>query len=300
MTYTKECEMHRQGVKWIRTLGAMWMCVVTASASATAVATADIKLNWDSLVISADPGLTLTPDPVFNGRYANTAYLAVTQAAYGNVTASNEDLAPYNLSFQPIDVLRSVIYNVSSSGGSIAADLGTGPSSARLLASATDSNPDVNQAFWLNSTLGRQARLIVSGTGTLNVAFDYTMSLSTSGVPGADFADVTGIAGLYLQQYESLEDGQYQVVGSPRDQLNRRISFTEGETSFFGSGRFSVSLSFTDATDDLVLVQMSATGIPFANAYADDGSQPVPEPGGLPLVLAGLGAASLLARRRRA
>lgn len=291
--------MHRQGVKWSRALGAMWMCFVTASASATAVATADIRLDWESVRITAT-GVTALPDPVFGGAYANTAYLAVLQAAYGNVTASNEDLAPYNLSFLPIDAPRMVNYSASSSGSSITADLSTGASSARLLASASDSNPGVNEAAWLSTTVGRQARLIVSGTGTLDFAFDYTMSLGTSGVAGVDYADVLGIAGLYLQHYEPLGGGQYQFLGSPRDQINHRTSFTDGEAPFFSSGRFSVSLSFTDAIDHLVLLQMSATAIPFANADADDGSQPVPEPGGLPLALAGLGAVGLLARRRRA
>lgn len=292
--------MRSLGLKWQCSLGALWLGLAAANASATAVASADIRLNWDSLVISADPGLTLTPDPVFNGRYANTAYLGVSQASVLGSAVPSADLAPYNLSYQPITSALSVQYTAGNAISRVAADLTNGPAQARLQDTASDRDGNVLDGHFVNAYVGRNARYYISGSGSLNVSIDYTMLLGATGTPGADYADVYATVTLGLQDYvESSTPGLFDYVGTTSDNFNTRISFSGADASFTRSATLSVSLPFDGTATHLVLMDVNAFGIPFANAYADDG-QPVPEPGALPLALAGLGLAGAMARRRRA
>jgi hypothetical protein len=111
---TQELRMRSKGSSTRCSLGVVLMCLIAVDASATAVAVADVRLDWNSVVIS-HPGLTVLPDPAEGGAYANTAYLGVYQAGYGTVTVPSDDLSPYNLAFQPVDVSNSVIYNAVDS-----------------------------------------------------------------------------------------------------------------------------------------------------------------------------------------
>lgn len=277
-------------------LGLLLMALVSTQAPAAALAMADIRLDWSSLVIAADPGLTMTPDPSAQGRFSNNAHLGVSQAQVRSVAVPGGALQPYNLSYQSVDAVRTIDYRNSDAFSQVAAQLSTGPSASTLLTTADDHDGDLFHGSYINAYVARSARYLVSGSGLLSLAFGYTMALSTAGLPGLDHADVFGRINLAIQDYEPDAQGAYTLP--PRtlsSQQETRIFFDQGQTSFTRNATLTLSVPFAGASNHLLLLEMNGIGIPVANsARLPDGQ--VPEPTALWLVLAAIGA-SALARR---
>ena len=80
--------MRSKGSSTRCSLGVVLLCLIAVDASATAVAVADVRLDWNSVVIS-HPGLTVLPDPAEGGADANTA---TTMLSYATALVADANL----------------------------------------------------------------------------------------------------------------------------------------------------------------------------------------------------------------
>jgi hypothetical protein len=272
--------------------------VYSAAASAAATAVVGATLNWTSVSISA-PGLTLTPDPAGGGKYAHTASLGVSQAAWGGVAVPSSDLEPYSLSFQPTTSPVSIAYGAGNGVHSIIADIDTDTATATLEATAFDQDGDGTDGPFINAYVLQDRRNFVSGSGTMTVSLAYTLSLTTAGVLPFDVADALGIITLSAQQFAyNPTTGSYTFLGNFEDDFSKHIFSSLGETAFAHAGTLSIEVPFASGTDYFVAIQMSAQGISFANSVAIDEPTSVPEPMSIALAVVGLAGLGVSRRKR--
>lgn len=274
-------------------LAALSIGLVSAQAKAAAIGVADIHLDWSSVSIVAGPGLSMVFDPLSGGQFSNVAHLGVSQGQLNSVPVPSADLQPFNLSYQPVNSLRTINYSLGDSISSISADISTDRTGASLHVTASDNDGNLFQNDFINAYVAHGARYIVSGTGTLDVSFNYLMALTNSGVAGFDFSNVYGTVSLTLQDYAPNPAGGYDFLGTFQDSFTRQVT-----DNFSQGGTLALALPFDNATEHLVLLEMNGTGIPFANSAAIVAA--VPEAGTINLMLAGLAGMGVMRRRRAA
>lgn len=275
-------------------VSALAIALVSAPSFAGAVAVSEIHFDWTSVSITTDSGLTLRPDPVAGGKYANTAHLGVSQGEVNGVTVPSEDLQPFNLSYQPVDTPLGIHYRLGNSIGSIAADIATDASSASLRSTASDDDGNPLNGNFINAYVTHSARSITSGNGTLGVSVSYTMDFTITGDTLVDVADAYGVVTLALQDYVINAQGGFDYQGSVQDSFNHRIYLADG--SYAKRATLSLQLPVEGTAEHLVLLEMNGFAIPFANSFAPS---PVPEPHAFQLALVGLGLLGFVARHRK-
>lgn len=261
---------------------ALSIASVTTDSYATAIATTDISIDWTSMLVSADPSLTLTPNAGF---YADTAHLGVLQAWFDNVSIPSNDLPHFN--YQPPATPLSVAYSKIEGSGTIQAS-GTNDSlSGQVSASASDNDGNPYTSNLINSNVTRQLRYDVSGSGVLSLSFDYDMALQTSVAdPTLDYAKAFGWVIISVQEYALNDNGQYDYVGLYQNQIWEELLDSSNQDAFFLSGTLSLDLPFSNVTNQLVLIQM--TGQSQGSAASGIVTSSIPEPATLALIAVGL------------